>query len=74
MVAADADIENDPEGMRRHRETAKHTFRNLKTRKGATHRLIGRLRYVRTEMAFSVLAHNLNRTMGVRLLRQAMRT
>jgi transposase len=68
-------LDENPQAMRRRRETVEHPFGTIKARMGATHFLMKRLKNVRTEMALSVLAYNLTRVMniiGIRPLIQAM--
>ncbi len=69
-------LDQDPEAMRRRRETVEHPFGTIKARMGATHFLMKRLKNVKTETALSVLAYNLTRVMnilGPGPLMQAMR-
>ncbi|MEE8306053.1 MAG: IS1182 family transposase [Gammaproteobacteria bacterium] len=69
-------LDEDPQAMRRRRETVEHPFGTIKARMGATHFLMKRLKNVRTEIALSVLAYNLTRVMnilGPQQLIQAMR-
>lgn len=76
MEAAQKRLDEDPQAMRRRRETVEHPFGTLKMRMGATHFLIKRLPKVATEMALHVLAYNLTRVMnimGVGALVAAMR-
>lgn len=58
-------LDEDPEAMRRRRETVEHPFGTLKARMGATHFLMKRLKNVRTEMALHVLAYNLTRAINI---------
>lgn len=58
-------LDQDPEAMRRRRETVEHPFGTIKARMGATHFLMKRLKNVRTEMALHVLAYNLTRVMNI---------
>ena len=51
--------------MRQRLETVEHPFGGIKMRMGATHFLMKRLKNVRTEMAFAVLAYNLTRVMNI---------
>jgi transposase len=76
MEAAQQRLDDDPQAMRRRRETVEHPFGTLKMRMGATHFLMKRLPKVATEMALHVLAYNLTRVMnimGVKPLIAAMR-
>ena len=69
-------LHENPQAMRVRRETAEHPFGTLKARMGATHFLMKRLKNVKTEMAFAVLAYNLTRVMniiGIGPLMRAMR-
>jgi len=69
-------LDDDPEAMRRRRETVEHPFGTIKARMGATHFLMKRLKNVRTEMALHVLAYNLTRAitiLGTGALIQAIR-
>jgi len=58
-------LDQDPQAMRRRRETVEHPFGTLKMRMGATHFLMKRLPKVATEMALHVLAYNLTRVMNI---------
>ena len=76
LEAVQRRLDENPEAMRRRRETAEHPFGTIKARMGATHFLMKQLKNVRTEMALSVLAYNLTRVMhimGIGPLLQAMR-
>jgi len=69
-------LDENPDAMRRRRETVEHPFGTIKMRMGATHFLMKRLKNVRTEMALHVLAYNLTRVMniiGIRPLMAAIR-
>src|SRR5277367_4826976 len=69
-------LDQDPQAMRRRRETVEHPFGTLKMRMGATHFLMKTLPKVATEMALSVLAYNLTRVLnivGTRALLTAIR-
>ena len=69
-------LHENPQAMRVRRETVEHPFGTLKARMGATHFLMKRLKNVKTEMAFAVLAYNLTRVMniiGIGPLMRAMR-
>ena len=69
-------LDEDPQAMRRRRETVEHPFGTLKMRMGATHFLMKTLPKVATEMALHVLAYNLTRVMniiGVKPLMAAIR-
>ena len=58
-------LDQDPQAMRRRRETVEHPFGTLKMRMGATHFLMKTLPKVASEMALSVLAYNLTRIMNI---------
>ncbi len=58
-------LDENPEAMRKRRETVEHPFGTIKMWMGATHFLMKRLHNVRTEMALSVLAYNLTRAMNI---------
>jgi transposase len=58
-------LDEDPQAMRRRRETVEHPFGTLKMRMGATHFLMKTLPKVASEMALSVLAYNLTRVMNI---------
>ena len=84
LEAVQRRLDENPQAMRRRRETVEHPFGTIKAWMGATHFLMKRLRNVRTEMALSVLAYNpgsgpgqaLTRVMniiGIRPLRAAIR-
>jgi macrodomain Ter protein organizer (MatP/YcbG family) len=69
-------LDQNPQAMRRRRETVEHQFGTLKMRMGATHFLMKTLPKVASEMALSVLAYNLTRVMnivGTRALLAAIR-
>ncbi len=75
LEAVQRRLDENPQAMRRRRETVEHPFGTIKARMGATHFLMKRLKNVRTEMALSVLAYNLTRVMnilGIRPRIQAM--
>jgi transposase len=70
-------LDEDPQAMRRRRETVEHPFGTIKARMGATHFLMKTLPRVAAEMALHVLAYNLTRVMnimGSRRLIAAMHT
>ena len=58
-------LDQDPQAMRRRRETVEHPFGTLKMRMGATHFLMKTLPKVASEMALSALAYNLTRVMNI---------
>lgn len=69
-------LDEDPQAMRRRRETVEHPFGTIKARMGATHFLMKTLPKVAAEMALHVLAYNLTRVMnivGVKPLMAAIR-
>jgi transposase len=55
-------LDNNPQAMRRRRETVEHLFGTMKARMGATHFLTKTLPKVAPEMALSVLAYNPTRS------------
>src|ERR1700686_1516724 len=69
-------LDEDPQAMRRRRETVEHPFGTLKMRMGATHFLMKTLPKVASEMAHRATAYNLTRAMnivGTRALLAAIR-
>ena len=64
LEAVQERLDASPEAMRVRRETVEHPFGTVKARMGATHFLTKTLSKVDTEMALSVLAHNLTRVMN----------
>jgi hypothetical protein len=58
-------LDEDPQAMRRRRETVEHPFGTLKARMGATHFLMKTLPRVAAEMALHVLAYNLTRVLNI---------
>ena len=76
LEAVQKRLDENPQAMRRRRETVEHPFATLKMRMGATHFLMKRLPKVATEMALHVLAYNLTRVIniiGIQPLMAAMR-
>jgi len=65
IEAAQKRLDEDPQAMRRRRETVEHPFGTIKARMGATHFLMKTLPRVASEMALSVLAYNLTRVMNI---------
>src|SRR5467141_2812902 len=65
LEAVQQRLDQDPQAMRRRRETVEHPFGTLKMRMGATHFLMKTLPKVASEMALSVLAYNLTRVMNI---------
>jgi transposase len=58
-------LDEDPQAMRRRRETVEHPFGTIKARMGATHFLMKTLPKVAAEMALHVLAYNLTRVLNI---------
>ncbi len=58
-------LDENPQAMRVRRETVEHPFGTIKSRMGATHFLMKRLKNVKTEMSLAVLAYNLTRVMNI---------
>jgi hypothetical protein len=76
LEAVQKRLDENPQAMRRRRETVEHPFGTIKARMGATHFLMKTLPRVAAEMALHVLAYNLTRVMnimGARPLMAAMR-
>jgi len=65
LEAVQTRLDEEPQAMRRRRETVEHPFGTIKARMGATHFLMRRLRNVKTETALAVLAYNLTRVMNI---------
>jgi len=68
-------MSSEPALMKLRRSTVEHPFGTIKAWMGATHFRMRRLKNVRTEMAFHVLAYNIKRMinlMGVRGLLAAI--
>ena len=65
LEAVQRRLDENPQAMRRRRETVEHPFGTIKMRLGATHFLMKRIKNVSTEMALSVLAYNLTRVMNI---------
>jgi len=65
LEAVQRRLDEDPQAMRRRRETVEHPFGTMKARMGATHFLMKTLPKVATEMALSVLAYNLTRVINI---------
>ena len=65
LEAVQRRLDENPQAMRRRRETVEHPFGTIKSWMGATHFLMRRLPNVRTEMALNVLAYNLTRVMNI---------
>src|SRR5215472_9482726 len=65
LESAQRRLDENPQAMRRRRETVEHPFGTIKARMGATHFLIFSHETVATEMALHVLAYNLTRVMNI---------
>jgi len=65
LEAVQRRLDEDPQAMRRRRETVEHPFGTMKARMGATHFLTKTLPKVAVEMALSVLAYNLTRLINI---------
>jgi transposase len=58
-------LDEDPQALRRRRETVEHPFGTIKVRMGATHFLMKALPRMAAEMVLHVLAYNLTRVMNI---------
>jgi transposase len=65
LEAVQRRLDQDPQAMRRRRETVEHPFGTIKARMGATHFLVKTLPRVAAEMALHVLAYNLTRVINI---------
>ena len=65
LEAVQPRLDANPQAMRQRREPVVHPFGPIKARMGATHFLTKTLPKVATELALSVLAHNLTRVMNI---------
>jgi hypothetical protein len=65
LEAVQRRLDEDPQAMRRRRETVDHPFGTIKARMGATHFVVKTLPRVATEMALHVFAYNLTRVMNI---------
>jgi hypothetical protein len=65
LEAVQRRLDEDPQAMRRRRETVEHPFGTIKARTGATHFLMKTLPRVAGEMALHVLACNLTRVINI---------
>jgi transposase len=65
LEAVQKRLDENPQAMRRRRETVEHPFGTIKARMGATHFLMKTLPRVAAEMALHVLAYNLTRVMNI---------
>ena len=63
LEAVQQRLDQDPQAMRRRRETVEHPFGTIKARMGGTHFLMKTLPRVAAEMALHVLAYNLTRVL-----------
>ena len=65
LEAVQRGLDENPQAMRRRRETVEHPFGTIKARMGATHFLMKTLPRVAAEMALHVLAYNLTRVINI---------
>jgi transposase len=65
LEAVQRRLDEDPQAMRRRRETVEHPFGTIKARMGATHFLMKTLPRVAAEMALHVLAYNITRVINI---------
>jgi len=65
LQAVQRRLDEDPQAMRRRRETVEHPFGTIKARMGATHFLMKTLPRVAAEMALHVLSYNLTRVINI---------
>jgi len=65
LEAVQSRLDQDPQAMRRRRETVEHPFGTIKARMGATHFLMKTLPRVSAGMALHVLAYNLTRVINI---------
>jgi hypothetical protein len=65
LEAVQRRLDENPQAMRRRRETVEHPFGTIKARMGATHFLVKTLPRVAAEMALHVLAYNLTRVINI---------
>jgi hypothetical protein len=65
LEAVQRRLDENPQAMRRRRETVEHPFGTIKARMGATHFLMKTMPRVASEMALHVLAYNLTRVMNI---------
>jgi hypothetical protein len=65
LEAVQRRLDENPQAMRRRRETVEHPFGTIKARMGSTHFLMKTLPRVATEMALHVLAYNLTRVINI---------
>jgi hypothetical protein len=65
LKAVQKRLDENPQAMRRRRETVEHPFGTIKARMGATHFLMKTLPRVAAEMALHVLAYSLTRVLNI---------
>jgi len=65
LEAVQRRLDEDPQAMRRRRETVEHPFGTIKAHMGAVHFLMKTLPRVAAEMALHVLAYNLTRVINI---------
>jgi len=65
LQAVQRRLDEDPQAMRRRRETVEHPVGTIKARMGATHFLMKTLPRVAAEMALHVLSYNLTRVINI---------
>jgi hypothetical protein len=65
LEAVQRRLDEDPQAVRRRRETVEHPFGTIKARMGAIHFLMKTLPRVAAEMALHVLAYNLTRVINI---------
>jgi len=65
LEAVQRRLDENPQAMRRRRETVEHPFGTIKARMGSTPFLMKTLPRVATEMALHVLAYNLTRVINI---------
>ncbi len=65
LEAAEAELKQQPEAMRRRKEIVEHPYATIKHCMGATHFVMKRLPNVRAEMSLHVLAYNLKRVINI---------
>jgi transposase len=65
LEAVQSRLDQDPQAMRRRRETVEHPFGTIKARMGAVHFSMKTLPRVAAEMALHVLAYNLTRVINI---------
>jgi hypothetical protein len=65
LEAAEADLKQQPESMRRRKAIVEHPYATIKHCMGATHFVMKGLPNVRAEMSLHVLAYNLKRVINI---------